>query len=69
MLVEDSNNEQLSYIDFLCLTHQVRFTHFAKTFVRRMLTVLPYTKQQIQATLMGESKKQDVTDSSSWTTW
>ena len=24
MLVEDSNNEQLSYIDFLCLTHQVR---------------------------------------------
>ncbi|GAA6001017.1 uncharacterized protein JCM10292_006332 [Rhodotorula paludigena] len=46
MLVEDSNNEQLSYIDFLCLTHQ-----------------------QIQATLMGESKKQDVTDSSSWTTW
>ncbi|GAA5924616.1 hypothetical protein JCM3775_005423 [Rhodotorula graminis] len=46
MLVEDSNNEQLSYIDFLCLTHQ-----------------------QIQATLMGESKKQDATDSSSWTTW
>ncbi|GAA6050283.1 hypothetical protein JCM3770_002770 [Rhodotorula araucariae] len=46
MLVEDSNNEQLSYIDFLCLTHQ-----------------------QIQSTLVGESKKQDATDSSSWTTW
>ncbi|GAA5990972.1 hypothetical protein JCM10908_000105 [Rhodotorula pacifica] len=46
MLVEDSNNEQLSYVDYLCTIHQ-----------------------QIQSTLLGESKKQDANDSSSWTTW
>ena len=44
MLVEDANNEQFSYIDFLCAVHQ-----------------------QIQAQLLGETKK--VEFGASFTTW
>lgn len=78
MLVEDSNNEQLSYIDFLCLTHQVSpplLPLSPAPVSRAPLTSIcddpdpDSTEQQIQATLVGESKKQDATDSSSWTTW
>lgn len=46
LLIEDANNEQFSYIDFLCAVHQ-----------------------QIQARLLGDTKKADSFVETAFTTW
>lgn len=73
MLVEDSNNEQVK-LDREMLAPSCRPKEEELTLVRSSLQLsyvdyLCTIHQQIQSTLLGESKKQDATDSSSWTTW
>lgn len=71
MLVEDSNNEQVQKrsareASLLDNNRSLGLAHASQlSYVDYLCTI----HQQIQSTLLGESKKQDATDSSSWTTW